>query len=252
MIYSEKYKYLFIELPHTASTAINRELRELYDGTAILRKHAFYHDFVKKCDFDTEKLFVFSCIRNPMDEVVSIYFKYKTDHLGTVLNKDDPSKRIENVTRAAYKRYIFAKENDRFEAYFKKFYRVPYDNWSSLDHKKFDYVMRFEDLQDEFKRVLDLIGIQQVRPLPFLNKTREKNDYLSYYTPEVIKHAKYVFGPFMKRWSYKFPAEWDNYSVPLSSEILFRVIGVIRKIYWKQFYMSSSKVSRILLSTLGR
>lgn len=252
MIYSEKNNYLFVELPHTASTAISRELRDLYDGKAILRKHAFYHEFVKNYNSDPDKLFIFSGIRNPMDEVVSIYFKYKTDHLGTVINKDDPNKRIENVSRAARKRYIFTKENSGFDAYLKKFYKVPYDNWSSLDHKKFNYVMRFEDLQDEFKRVLDLIGIQQVRPLPFLNKTREKKDYLSYYSPEIRQHAKYVFCPFMKRWNYDFPSEWNDYAVPWSSEILFRLVGAIRKMYWKHLYKSSSTGARILLSIFGR
>ena len=73
MIISHKNKYLFVELPHTATTAIIKEFREKYDGKRILRKHAFFHDFQKIAN-DDEKYFVFSCVRNPMDEVVSIYY----------------------------------------------------------------------------------------------------------------------------------------------------------------------------------
>ncbi len=33
MIIRHRYKYVFVELPHTGSTAISEELRELYDGS---------------------------------------------------------------------------------------------------------------------------------------------------------------------------------------------------------------------------
>ena len=31
-----------------------------------------------------------------------------------------------------------------FPAYFRRFYRLPYDNWSSLSHHRMDHVLRFE------------------------------------------------------------------------------------------------------------
>ena len=47
MVISHRHRYLFVELPRTGSTAIHRELIELYDGTAILQKHATYEDFLR-------------------------------------------------------------------------------------------------------------------------------------------------------------------------------------------------------------
>lgn len=66
MVISDKYKYLFVELPHTGSTAISRELCEYYDGTQILSKHIFYHQFLKTATPKRKNYFVFSCIRKPL------------------------------------------------------------------------------------------------------------------------------------------------------------------------------------------
>src|SRR4051812_19495236 len=82
MVISDKYRYVFIELYFTGSTAISSELCELYDGKKILNKHSRYHEFLKIATEEQKKYFVFSCIRNPMDMVVSAYMKFKTNHQG--------------------------------------------------------------------------------------------------------------------------------------------------------------------------
>ena len=82
MILSDEHRYLFIELPHTGTTAISRELQEHYGGRPILTKHARYHQFRKIATREQESYFVFSCIRNPAEEAVTRYFRYKTDHGG--------------------------------------------------------------------------------------------------------------------------------------------------------------------------
>lgn len=40
--------------------------------------------------------------------------------------------------------------------------------------------MRYENVQDDFSKALQLIGIEQKQPLPVVNKTREKKilDYI--------------------------------------------------------------------------
>ena len=253
MIISHKHKYLFVELPHTGSTSISKELRENYDGKRILHKHAFFHDFQKIATDDEKKYFVFSCIRNPMDEVVSSYFIYKTDQRGIFKNINDPTCKNSNTRRASINRYNFIKNyNANFCTYLKKFYKVPYDNWSSLDHRHFDYIIRYESIQTCFNKALEQIGIKKKRHLPVINITNEKGHFRSYYTPEIYAHAKYVFGPFMKRWGYEFPSMFGDSRVPLSSEILFRFLGIIRKIYWKYLYGSSSIPAKFILKIFGR
>jgi hypothetical protein len=229
VVISRVHEYLFVELPNTASTAIRRELCEHYDGVPVLHKHAYYIEFLSVASAKEKEYFVFSCIRNPLDIAVTLYCKYKTDHKGFY---SDPKKTKAHapLPRAALRRYDFIHNTDAsFPAFLRRFYRFPYDNWSSLSHHKFDFVIRFENLQDDFAQVLELIGIEQKRPLPTVNPTQEKDDFLSYYTPEVYDHAKAVFGPFMKKWGYGFPSEWGEGSVSLSSQMQYRILGFLRR-----------------------
>jgi hypothetical protein len=81
---------------------------------------------------------------------------------------------------------------------------------------------------------LTLLGVKQKRPLPYVNKTRErKNDFLSYYTPDIIEQAKRVFGTFMKQWKYNFPPRWGDITMPWLSQIEFHFFNIIRNFYWK-------------------
>ena len=81
MIISHKHKYVFVELPQTASSAIAKELKANYDGHEILFKHALYStDFLKQAKPEEKAYKVISGMRNPMDICVSNYFKFKTDH----------------------------------------------------------------------------------------------------------------------------------------------------------------------------
>ncbi len=92
----------------------------------------------------------------------------------------------------------------------------------------------YEDLQASFSEVLKLIGLEQKQPLPIRNLTRGKEKHFaSYYTPEIIPRAKWVFGPFIREWGYEFPAEWGNEPVPLSSRVLYHCCNVFRSIYWR-------------------
>ena len=59
MIVSDKYKYLFIQHPTTASTSIALELCLKYDGKPILWKHANYRDFLTIATEEQKKYFVF-------------------------------------------------------------------------------------------------------------------------------------------------------------------------------------------------
>lgn len=235
MIISHKHKYLFVELPRTGSTTIGEELCQLYAGSRVLHRHATYEEFLGSASIEEKKYFVFSGIRNPLDEAVSFYFKCKTDHNGTFsLLKQRPI-----FTRLAYldriRRFDFIRDrNADFPSYFLKFFKTPHDNWSALSHKKFDYVIRFENLEDDFSSVLALIGLEQVRPLPVTHRTREKrSDYLSYYNVEARERAKQVFGPFMEVWNYPFPPEWGDATVSWWIQKRFEILGVFRKFSWK-------------------
>lgn len=239
MIISHKHKLLFIELPLTGSTAISRELRENYGGENILFKHATYEDFLRIAEPRERQYFVFSGIRNPLDKAVSYYFKYKTDHQNQFSEqRRDKGKRAitfiaEHFWRNA--RYTFVSEGRAtFPEFFKSFYRYPYSDWSVVSHKKFDDIIRFENLQDDFRRSLERAGASMVRPLPMRNKTADKDDdFLSYYTPEIVPLAKKVFGPYMKFWGYEFPTNWGENRPSLTAQVKYNIFTYPKIVYWK-------------------
>jgi len=246
MIISHKHKYLFVAIPHTGSTAISRELCENYAGVPILRKHADYHEFLEIANAEEKTYFVFAGIRNPLDEAVSLYFKYKTTHRETYTNPKRLKKNGGHVTDVHLRKFNFIKNtNADFPTYFKKFYTLPYNNLISLSRKEFGFVIRFENLQDDFSQVLRLLRIEQKRPLPVVNKTTERRrDFLSYYTPEIYEQARRVFGPFMRKWEYDFPPEWGDNAIPWSSQIQFYVLDPCKRFHWRHLKWGSSFYAR--------
>lgn len=235
MVISHKYKYLFIELPHTASSAVRNELCELYEGQNILKKHSYYHTLPKSTRDRIKTYFTFSCIRNPADVIVTEYFKLKNNH-GQFYTDPTVWKRNGGfVSNRALKRFQFIQQTHAdFPTYFMRFHRHPYINWSNLSHKSFDFIIRFEKLQADFTHALSLIKIEQQRPLPIINPTTQKSkDFWSYYTPDIRPLASHVVGPFMKHWDYEFPAEWGFDAGLKRSYLEFQVVNLIKKVKWR-------------------
>ncbi len=240
MIISHKYKYVFVELPQTASSAIARELIANYDGHEILFKHALYStDFLRQATEEEKKYTVISGLRNPMDICVSNYFKFKTDHENRysqprLMKHGFLRKYIMRWWNIRQYKNIVGKGED-FEGFFTRAYSVPYASWSIIEHKRMDYIIRFENLNHDFAEALKVIGVDKVRDIPVANKTAEKTKtFWEYYaTDQAKKRAKFIFGPYLKRWGYDFPESWSKFTVPWYAFLLYHVINAARIIFWK-------------------
>jgi hypothetical protein len=150
---------LFAELPHAASTAISREFCEQYDGVAILRQHARYHEFLKIATADPKRYRAFSCIRNPLDIIVTQYLKLKTNHQASYTNPERWRKNGGHVFNRQLRMFRFIQEaGASFPTVFGKLYRLPYDSGSALAHRQPDLIIRSENLQSDFGRVIGLLG----------------------------------------------------------------------------------------------
>jgi len=241
VIISHKHRYVFVQLPRTGCTAISKELLECYDGQQHLKKHSNYREFLRAATPDERKYFAFSGIRNPLDRTVSDYLKYKTNHLGEYT---DP-KKLDHMARGrrySFRRWYFLRRfrhvqrnESSFDQYFLKFYRWPYDDWSSLDHHKFGYIIRFENLQEDFSAVLDRLNIKPVREVPHYNPTKgkEKKSFWEYYsTPEVRLRAQRVFGYFIDKWGYSFPDDWEQLRVGVTGRGIHACANLLRKPLW--------------------
>jgi len=183
------------------------------------------------------RYFVFSGIRNPLDDIVSMYFKYKTNHLqawtdATKLQKARAFRRKEKY------QFIQATDAD-FPTYFKKFHKLPYNTLGLLAYPASDYVIRFEHLQHDFAEVLRRIGLEPKRPLPVVNQTSERQpDFAAYYTPEIIPQAKRVVGPAMQQWGYPFPPAWGEVRVAWWWQLAYQVCNLLRHLYWRYVWSS--------------
>src|SRR5690606_34174500 len=109
------------------------------DGTPILHEHATYNEFLRTATPEQKKYFVFSAIRNPLDDVVSYYFKSKAKMFSFLSDRYPLRKYI--YWRQYQKSKEVLESNPDFATFFMKYYTLPYDNWSALAHHKFDAIL---------------------------------------------------------------------------------------------------------------
>jgi hypothetical protein len=181
VVISHDYRYVFIEIPNTGSWSIRQELCLHYGGEPILHKHASYPEFQRGAGNQAQSYFVFATIRHPLDEVVSRYFKLKTDKGGVF--SDQSSVQDLRTDYVDHEKYQFLQETGAsFAEYFRAFHHRPYSNMIDLSRLYLDYVIRFERLQEGYAEVLGTLGLQQVRLVPQVNRTRLRRcawqDYL--------------------------------------------------------------------------
>lgn len=227
MIISHKYKYVFVEVPLTGSTAISAELREHYDGHSILKKHSTYAEFYRQATDQERQYFIFCGVRNPLDQAVSFYQKTKSNHKQ---NYTDTSKLKENggwVTDRDVEQYIYlADSGASFSEYFVRYSDRLYHNVYLDSVGRYDYVIRFEDLVGDFLSCLKGLSIESVRALPVVNKTQGRGmHFYDYYDDDAQSVALLKYGPFMSKWKYEFPDSWTGRKYGFWDSLHFRYIA---------------------------
>lgn len=142
------------------------------------------------------------------------------------------SKIISNHYFITRTRYI--KNHDlSFERFIKKYYFWPYSDWSILSHRKFDAIIKFENLQKDFSEVLHKLNIHQVGQIPLINKTKNKTDVFEHILNSNNEKIINTFLPFMLYWNYDIPESWNVNKIQTQVNIKYKLINVIRKSYWK-------------------
>ena len=123
MIISHKYKFVFIGLPFSASSAISKELYLQYEGIPYLRKHSLHHEFEKVATKIEKDYFVFAVLRNPMEIVVTAYEKMKANSKGNFTNPDLFSENGGHITKKLREKFNFIHDNKAsFQEYFLNFF----------------------------------------------------------------------------------------------------------------------------------
>jgi hypothetical protein len=249
VIVSHKHQYLFVEIPLTGSWAIRCELLKYYDGQPILHKHANYIEFKRIATPNELHYFKFATVRNPLDEAVSEFLKVEANHKGVYSDRQALSKMeaIDYADLAIY-RYI-QRSKPTFESYLlrSRLWDRPHSSMIDVSAPGLDYVMRFENLNDDFLKVLKRLGLDPVRPVPVKNRTLgRKADWRTYYTPQMIDKVKRVYGPFMQRWEYPLPSDWGENRVSEFRKFQYHLSIIMKRIYLTHFRYSDSFSSKLV------
>jgi len=193
---SLEYKFLFVHVPKTGGNSIQNILAEYSEDTLIttekhqdgverfelrnstykLKKHSKLSRYRKLLPADLyRQLFKFATIRNPWDKMISMYF---SPHRSTgTWDREDFIRLIKRAP--TLQDYVTLPSfRDRLE----KKLGLP-ARPRPLD-RDIDYLIRFENLNDDFNEVCRRTGLPAVPELPVRNRGNRKH-YSHYYDDEL-------------------------------------------------------------------
>jgi hypothetical protein len=193
--------FLFVHIPKTAGNSIQSALRDYSEDQLValrneqdgierfglrnpkykIRKHSKlseYHDALGEEQFLT--LYKFTCVRNPWDRMVSYYFT--------------PTQNPETWNRKKF-RAVISKAVSVADY-------LQLDNGGKDPFANVDYIMRFENLADDFRAVCTAIGISPAT-LPVYNRSSREH-YAKYYDDELREFVRTRFAVEIARFNYAF------------------------------------------------
>jgi hypothetical protein len=184
-----KKDFVFIHINKTGGTSIISITGKAY------RKHLTVKDVIKYVGQKKwDKVYKFTVVRNPWAKVVSQYkFRTKT-------NKSKLGDRPLSFKDWVIKVFV---EKDKFYYGGRPLLYIPQVEWLKDRNDKIDIdrVLRFENLNEEFKEVAEIVGISP--NLPHLNSTK-KADYRDFYDKETKQIIDNWFAEDILTFGYQF------------------------------------------------
>lgn len=212
--------FIFIHIPKTGGNSIQKSLRSYtsdkfipaddskgLDGDFGVRneeaettKHSSLREYKNGLSKQRyESMFTFSVLRNPWDRVASHYF---SPHRGIdKWNKSDFKSVIkETRTARSYLAEYNVYQNKLLEEVTKLLVHVPL-LYSPMSYSV-DFVMKYENLQEDFDQVCDFLGLGR-HELPHTNKSG-KGEYRKYYDKDTKNMVLNKFREEIEFFNYKF------------------------------------------------
>ncbi|OYP33012.1 sulfotransferase family 2 domain-containing protein [Rhodopirellula sp. MGV] len=222
MVICEDYNLIFVEVPNTGCTAINRVLTQHYGGRSILHKHAVYYELKREFGRKLKGMTVFATVRSPLEVMMTQFQKMTYDHRNRF---SEPERRQAwSLTPKHRKMFNDIQSGLTFSDYLQKYFQREYHNFYLLGCQHVDFLLRHESLQEGFEQVMRHVGVASPVTIPHTNKTEGKKTISEAYAPDVRRHVADVFGPFMEKWGYTFPPEWSVARPSLSRRLRFKAI----------------------------
>lgn len=210
--------FLFIHIQKTGGNSIQNVLRDYsedeitsdkshQDGHEMfglknekynIEKHSTLNQYKQELEPHIyKKLFKFATIRNPYDLLISSYFSRNRGR--TTWDRNEFKKLIQGVS--TMREYIV--EDSFLSKIDRKLGLNLSPKFKPLDGD-IDFIIRFEHLNDDFKKVCEAIDIP-FSPLPHRNKSTRKH-YTEYYDQELIDMVSERFHEEISLNNYEFGA----------------------------------------------
>lgn len=212
-ILSRELGVLFIQTPHTGSTAIGKLLRERLGGVRIPAeppasgggdgtvKHATLEELMTGGHISAEDragLVVAAGVRNPWDQVVTAFMRAQSGQAKWKGQRMPPrALEFEAWIRARYAPPLLKRARGQTA-------HRPKDHLSGADQ-----IIRYEHLQEDFDELMRRVGAPPVE-VPRFNVTTAKEDaaqhWSSYYSPASRAIVADVYADWIERFGYRFEA----------------------------------------------
>jgi hypothetical protein len=201
LMISFRKRFLFVHVPKTAGNSIQSVLRDYSEDELValrgeqdgverfglrnpkykIKKHSTLAEYREALGTEQfRSLYKFTCVRNPWDRMVSYYFTPTQK-----VTAWDPKKFRKVISRAlSVAEYL------------------QLDNGEGNPFGNVDYVMRFENLADDFRTVCTALGISPPG-LPQYNRSNREH-YSKYYDDEFRELVRERFAAEIERFGYAF------------------------------------------------
>jgi len=194
-------RFLFVHIPKTAGNSIQTILRHYSEDEIValradqdgierfglrnpnykIKKHSTLTEYRAALGEERFRdLYKFTCVRNPWDRMVSYYS-------GT-------TQLVETWDRKEFRKLILRALSIRDYLQLDKGEADPFGN--------IDYIMRLENLADDFRAVCARLGIPDA-PLPQYNRSNREH-YSKYYDAELCELIRKRFAAEIDRFGYAF------------------------------------------------
>jgi len=200
-MYSKQKNFIFFHIGKCAGSSIRKTLIEILKEEGIeedsamknyLTAHPKFNEItnhIKKNGDDPDQYLKFTSIRNPWDRAVSWYY-----HLRTIDNRNK---------RNAHKTLPKEIEFQEFVEERKSSCSMP--QFKLLKKNIFDFIIRYENLQEDFDTMCDMINIKTKTLCHIQYDTkRPKRNYRDYYDERTKKIVEKRNEEYIKLFNYEF------------------------------------------------
>lgn len=213
MLYTGKNNFLFIHIPKCAGTSIEKMFNYDFDNNMQFEhylkllpyehpKHLTLTSYANNLNLDfLKKTFKFTIVRNPFDLYVSLY-EYSIKSEKVFLNGKNTYEYKKNISFKTFLEYHYSVHKDKETKLNHK--PTSLHKFIYNDHIDLDYIGKFENLEEEIKRIMVHLNINN--KLEIHNKIHDKkyNTYQEYYNDITKNYIYEMFENDLKKYNYDF------------------------------------------------